>query len=597
LPKPSQPDRRRFLKGAAVAAVAPAILSCEPEPAFETDQDIFPLGVGSGDPDHESVVLWTRLAIDPLNGGGMPVHAIPVVWEMSRSPSMNQIVASGVSAALPTNAHSVHAVATGLEPNRWYWYRFTAAGQQSRVGRTRTFPHPNSSPDRMRFALVSCQNYEDGFYPTYRDMNEQGLDFIVHVGDYIYENGASINPIDPARRHLGGEAFTIDEYRNRYALYRLDPDLQDAHAHYPFIVTWDDHEVDNNYAGLEAEENAAYQGGEFVTRRRNAYRAYAEAMPLRPENRFLRGADELRIYRTLRYGDLASFHILDTRQYKSDQPTFDGLGSTDPDISAADVQLLESILGELVFDRAEILDPDRSMLGLEQEAWLARQLTESNAHWNVMAQQVMVMPWNLVRLFGLQINFDQSLPPATRAAANLAISQVDDILNMDGWDGAQAARQRFQQLLAGARPNNPVVLTGDVHSAWGSHVFEDYADPTSDVVAAEFVCTGLSSAFRDRDPRSIDGAVRLSLFDNPHVEFFNALFRGYCICEVDRQTWRTEYRAVGTMADLASASPDALIPMPGSAVETDAVLSIESGFNEPGSSARLVTEFARVPAR
>ncbi len=590
-------SRRSFLKGASAAALAPAILSCDEDTGPRPESPLFTLGVASGDPDHASVVLWTRLAPDPLNGGGMPSRPVMVVWEVARSRGMRDIVASGVSMALPENGHAVHAVATGLEPDRWYYYRFRALGEASPIGQTRTFPHPSADPGHLRFAQASCQDFQDGFFPAYRDMLTQQLDFVLFVGDYIYESGPTGNPIAPGRVHVGSELLSLEDYRNRYAQYRLDPDLQAAHRELPFIVTWDDHEVDNNYAGLIAEERSNVVGSAFANRRRNAYQAYAEAMPLRPQNRFLRGDGQLPIHRRLQFGSLADLHVLDTRQYRTDQPTRDGFGSPAANLSATDAALLERAFGEPIFDRAAILDPAATMLGLEQEAWLAGNLANSGAHWNILAQQVMVMPWNLVSLLQLQLALQIPLPPAEKAAAAAALAQVQEVTNMDGWDGAQAARSRLLQMLENLRPGNPVVLTGDVHSAWASNLFADFADPNSDIVAAEFVCTSIASTFRDRDPRAIDSVVRFSVGDNPHVEFFNALFRGYSVCDVTDDEWRTEYRGVGTLGDVASPDPDALIPLPGSAVETDAVLKIRSGFAAPGSSERIVTESARVPVR
>ena len=182
----------------------------------------------------------------------------------------------------------------------------------------------------MRFALASCQNYRDGYFTAYADMALQDIDFVVFVGDYIYENGARPDPVAPGRNHEDFEAFSVERYRRRYAQYRLDDDLQDVHARVPFLVTWDDHEVDNNYAGLEAEALSPTQGLDFFVRRLHAYKAYAETMPLRPENRVLTQGG-LPIFRKLSFGTLAAIHMLDTRQYRSDQPAGDGFGSTDPD--------------------------------------------------------------------------------------------------------------------------------------------------------------------------------------------------------------------------------------------------------------------------
>ncbi|MBW2241307.1 MAG: alkaline phosphatase D family protein [Deltaproteobacteria bacterium] len=584
--------RRSFLKGATGAALAPAVLSCDlgdPQPG-----DLFTLGVVSGEPSAESVVLWTRLAPDPLNGGGLSKEVVQVRWEVALDPGMGQVVQSGSTLSFAENGHAVHIQVRGLEPDQWYWYRFRALDQNSRVGRTRTFPAPGQPAERMRFALASCQNYTAGFYAAYRDMAEQDLDFVVHVGDYIYESGASGNPLDPTRNHLGSEIFSVEDYRNRYALYRLDPQLQDAHAALPFVVTWDDHEVDNDYAAAIAEEGAPFQGAEFLERRGNAYQVYAETMPLRAGARFQQPGGGMRLHRTLSFGDLAVFHMLDTRQYRTDQPAADGFGSTDPDITPAEAQLLERIVGEPIFDRDGILHPEASMLGHRQEAWLAERLGQSRGHWNVLAQQVMMMRWNLVQAATLQVAVDTSLSPADRAAALQALSMVDDFLNMDAWDGARAAQDRMRQILKGSGASNPVVLTGDVHSAFAANLLEDVDDPASDMRAAEFVCTSISSTFAGRDPRPIDAAVRFSLNANPHIEFFNGLFRGYCICDVDESRWETEYRGVGTVADAFSQRPDSLSPRADSPVETDALISIQSGFNEPDSGIRLQTLYTRI---
>ena len=381
--------RRRFLQGVGATVgllTAPVILQGRRAGAAEAG--LFSLGVASGDPGFHSAVLWTRLAPDPLNGGGMPNRPVLVRWEVATDASMRNIVRQGATTALARNGHTVHVLVAGLSSDRWFFYQFRALGAASRIGRTRTFPRPSDGANR--FALASCQDFREGFYTAYRDMAEQNLDFVIHVGDYIYEGGLT-DPIAAGRNHNGPEIVSVDDYRNRYALYRLDPDLQDAHALFPFIVTWDDHEVDNNYAGLIPEEGSPTQGQEFITRRRNGYQVYAEMMPLRTRNRRLRSDSRLRLFRTLRYGDLADIYVLDTRQFRTDQPAEDGFGSTDPDS-----RLVEGAFGEQLFDAEGILDPSAQLLGVRQEAWLARRLEQSRATWNVLAQQVMVTKWNLV---------------------------------------------------------------------------------------------------------------------------------------------------------------------------------------------------------
>lgn len=595
--KPVQPDpihrprRRRLIQaagaglvtapallsgiGAAAKAGAPAILKGGRGDAVPGS--LFTLGVASGEPGSNSVMLWTRLAPEPLSGGGMPGRPVPVRWQVATDPAMIDIVRSGGTVALPRDGHAVRVIAAGLPEDSRLYYRFHALGQSSRIGRTRTFPRAGGS--HMRFAFASCQNYTDGFYPAWRDVAElaetaEDIDFVIHTGDYIYENGPASAPVDPGRNHPGGEIFSVEDYRNRYALYRLDADLQDAHAAHPFLVTWDDHEVDNNYAGLIAEEGAPAESEAFAERRRNAYRVYAESMPLRRRVR-VDGTGGLDIVRRLRFGDLADIHMLDTRQFRSDQPCDDGFGSLDPDSRA-----LEAAFGTL-FCPEELTDEEATMLGAEQEAWLARNLARSRARWNVLAQQIMVTRWNLA-------------PFANALAGQPGL--IDTLFNVDAWDGYLAAQRRLQDMLARLRPNNPVILTGDIHSAWGANILADFEAPDSDLLAAEFVCTSIASDFGGLDPRPTDQIVRLTVTQgNPQIEFFNGLFRGYCLCDVDETRWRTLYRAVGTAADALDPDPLALVPQAGSPIVTDAVLEIPAGFNRPHSNRRLETKFAQIP--
>jgi alkaline phosphatase D len=560
---------------------APAFLRGRPGDPLPSD--LFSLGVGSGDPDASSVVLWTRLGPDPLEGGGLPNRALPVRFRVASDPGMGRVVHSGHAVALAETGFAVHVLVTGLRPDTWYWYEFEVQGARSRVGRTRTFPAGNQPTSRMRFAMASCQDYSAGYYAAYRDMLSQDLDFVVHVGDYIYEYGASTTPIIADRNHRGSEIFSVADYRSRYAQYRLDPDLQNLHASVPFLCTWDDHEVDNNYAGLIAEEDAPYSGADFAERRRNGYQVYRESMALRPLNRLLLPGGGLRIYRDVAYGSLANFYLLDTRQYRSDQPAADGFGSTDPDSF-----LVEPVFGEPLFDAQGIEDPAATLLGSTQEYWLAGRLRQSRAHWNVLAQQIMVMPWNLRATGRKQVELNPALPPAQKAAILGLIDQVSNIYNVDAWDGYPAARQRFLELIRRSGARNPVVLTGDIHSAWGANLLSDFGNPVNaDLVAAEFVCTSITSTFLSPDPRPTDFIVRASLPDNPHISYFNGLFRGYCLCDVDLNSWQTTYRTV--IGNVLDPNPLALVPKPTSPVGTDRVLRLAAGFNRPGSGLRLVT--------
>jgi len=597
-------ERRQFLRGAVTAAglfAAPSFMQSARGDTWRDGTSLFPLGVASGDPTHDSAVLWTRLADDPLGDAPLGDAAIPVAVEVAQDPGMRRVIRRGLAFARVDNGYSVRVAVADLPPDCWLYYRFTAQGRYrghaSRVGRTRTFPHPDGRRGpravtrgercrvhEARFAVASCQHFGQGFYPAWRDIAAQDLDFVVHVGDYVYEDGAAAAPLLNGRNHAGGELFTVADYRRRYAQYRLDPNLQNAHAQCPFIVTWDDHEVDNNYAGEIAEEGAPFVDDEFLERRRNAYRAYAESMPLRlPPLRS--GDDGLQVYRRLQFGDLADLHVLDTRQYRTDQPAADGFGSTS-ELDPVTAAFLEQVFGEPLFDADGILDPAATLLGGRQEAWLATNLARSRAAWNVLAQQVMLMPWNLRETAKLSVELGPNFPNKPEAVA--AIGTLDNILNVDAWDGYSRARERLLRMLDRLRPASPVVLTGDIHSAWAANLLKDFGDPQrSDVLAVELVCTSISSTFLAPDPRPTDQLVRASLPANPHIAYFNGAFRGYCLCEVDSRRWRTAFRAVGAPADLADESPLALVPLEDDPVFTDAEAVIERGFNRRGEPRSL----------
>ncbi|MBW4523010.1 MAG: alkaline phosphatase D family protein [Scytolyngbya sp. HA4215-MV1] len=450
---------------------------------------LFTLGVASGDPLPDGFVLWTRLAPAPLQGGGMPQKAVPVQWQVATDAAMRQVIRRGTAMATPQFAHSVHVEVTGLEPNRWYWYQFRVGSELSQIGRTRTAPVLNSPVDRLRFAFASCQNYEHGYYTAYRDMAKQDLDFVVHLGDYIYEGGAT--PGRP-RQHNGSECISLEQYRDRYALYKTDLDLQAAHAAFAWIVTWDDHEVANNYANLTTQ-NPRDQAT-FAQRRANAYQAYYEHMPLRRSSS-PQGAD-LQLYRRFYFGNLAALHVLDTRQYRSDQPCGDGVKPRCTEAFASEATLM----------------------GHTQERWLFDGLSRSSAQWNVLAQQV-VMAQFKVSLKG------------------------NEVFNLDQWDGYVAARHRLFQFLSDRKPANPIVISGDVHASWVYDLKVDFDDPNSEPIATEFAGTSISSNFAEANIPLVEA----SLPNNPHTHFFNGAFRGYVICNLTPQQWRSDFRAVSTV--------------------------------------------------
>ncbi|MBC7968789.1 MAG: alkaline phosphatase [Verrucomicrobia bacterium] len=490
--------RRDVLRGAGVLAGL-AIASqfsrrVIAQPAFSGYP--FALGVASGDPLPNGVVLWTRLAPDPLNGGGMPGYNVPVQWQIATDENMRRIVKSGTEVAIPEFAHSVHVDVRGLQPGRHYWYQFKAGNEVSPIGRTRTAPARNQKLEHLRFALVNCQDWQNGYYTAYKHVAEEDLDLVVHVGDYIYEYGPQ--PGGP-RQHNSPEIFSLEDYRNRHALYKTDANLQAAHAAFPWVVTWDDHEVENNYASgvSEIDDEPDQDPAVFLLRRAAAYQAYYEHMPLR-QSSLPNGAD-LRLYRRFTYGDLAQFNVLDTRQYRSDQPCDDGLK---PLCDAA-------------------IDPTATLTGKAQERWLFQGLRQSPAQWNILAQQVMFS----------QFDFDPS--PASQ------------VFNVDQWDGYVAARDRILAFLEQQKTSNPIVLAGDIHSSWVHDIKRDFNKPESQTLGTEFVATSITSDF----PTQFIAPVTLALSDNPHTKFFNGALRGYVRCDLNRKRWQSDYRVVSTITE------------------------------------------------
>jgi alkaline phosphatase D len=478
-------SRRDFLRvgGGAFGAIALGTL-----PAWRSDarhrfrKDPFTLGIASGDPSSTGAVLWTRLA--PADRP--PDGRVPVDWEIALDDGFRRIARRGSALAVPELAHSVHVELDGLEPARSYWYRFTAGDVTSAVGHLRTAPA--GDVDRVRFAFVSCQNYQDGLYTAFEHLAAEEVDVVVHLGDYIYENGPAENR---PRRHDAPEIVTLDDYRRRYALYKGDAMLQAVHARHAFVTTWDDHEVDNNYAASIAEERAPVSGDAFLQRRAAAYQAYYEHMPLR--RTMMPSGPDLRLYRRLDYGRLLRFHVLDTRQYRTDQPCGDGFRAS---CSAA-------------------ADPSATILGDAQERWLLEGLSESPAGWNVLANQVPVSPVYSIR-------------------------DGERAVSMDKWSAYLASRRRLIDAMH-ARPSlNPVVITGDVHVSWVADVKTDFENAASNTVATELVGTSISSG---GDGQAMSPGGEALLATNPHVSFFNG-HRGYVRCDVTRERLHADYRTL-----------------------------------------------------
>jgi alkaline phosphatase D len=454
----------------------------------------FTLGVASGDPWHDGFVLWTRLALRPLaeDGlGGMPGRPYQVHWEVAADERFRLIVRRGSTTARPEAAHSVHVELDGLLPGRDYWYRFRVEDHISPVGRTRTAPHPYALDPALTMGFVSCSQFEHGYFTAYRRLAEEEPDLILHLGDYQYEykKGGYVIPGGNVRDHEGPETETLANYRQRHAQYKTDEDLQAAHAAAPWAVVWDDHEVDNNWAG-EVPEKPEVPQPHFPARRAAAFQAYYENMPLRRSS-VPRGID-MRIYRRLRWGRLATFHLLDTRQYRDDQACGDGY----KDCPAA-------------------MDPHRSIMGAEQERWLIEGFRGSDARWDVLGQQV---------FFAQR---DNDAGPAR-------------VTSQDAWDGYAASRRRITQGWIDAGVRNPVVLTGDVHAHWAGELKLDYDDPAARTVGTELVTSSITTG---GDGKDSDPGDQPFLEINPHLKFYNDQ-RGYVLTRIDPLEMRADFKVL-----------------------------------------------------
>jgi alkaline phosphatase D len=482
-------NRRSFLVAttslAAAAVWSSRALGVVKKNVKVPDQ-LFTLGVASGDPSPDGFVIWSRLAPKPLEGGGMPAENVEVLWEVARDEAMTKVVQSGKTAATPDWAHSVHVEVENLADG-WYFYRFHASGESSPVGRARTMPAVSATPQTLKFAFASCQHYEQGLFTAYEHMAREDLDLILHLGDYIYEGPGRDKQV---RKHVGPELHELADYRNRHAQYKTDPLLQAAHAAAPWIVTWDDHEFANNCAGAISERKDE-PSEQYLKRRAHAYQAYYEHMPLRHSS--LPKGPDMQLYRRISFGKLADFFVLDTRQYRTDQPCGDGNKPQCP----------------------ECFDPKATALGERQEQWLLGGLNASRRRWNVLAQQIMMA--RVDRTPGEPANY-----------------------SMDQWPGYEMNRRRLLKFFHDRPALNPVVLGGDIHSNWANNLIVDFDDLGSKTVATEFVGTSLSSGGNGaREPNRLSELYA----ENPFVKYHNAE-RGYVRCTVTPTQWRADYQVV-----------------------------------------------------
>lgn len=489
--------RRLFLSTSAAAAAALPVIGRARLDAMQHTDRVFRHGVASGDPLHDRVILWTRVTA--------PGESVPVRWVVARDPKLARVVARGEIQTGAERDYTVKVDATGLEPATTYYYRFEAGRGQSPIGRTRTLPLGGVS--RIRLGVASCSNYPFGYFNAYAALARRAdLDAVLHLGDYIYEyqngrfgDGTRIGRIpDP-----NAEILSLADYRARHAQYKADPDSQAVHRQHPFIVVWDDHELANNAWSGGAENHNPDKGeGDWSVRRTAAVRAYFEWMPIRE------GATALgpRIYRTLRWGDLADLIMLDTRL----------IGRDEQAARRDDIATVES--------------PARSLLGAAQEEWLASELRQSRrdrTRWQVLGQQVMFAP---------------QTPPGRPTT------------NADSWDGYRVARDHVFDLIEQLKIDSFAVLTGDVHSNWAFDLprrpFEGYDPKTGrGSLGVEFAGTSVtSSSTLGSGP---DGEKQLAavLASRPHLFYADGRYRGYYVVDITRERLQADFFVMKTVLD------------------------------------------------
>lgn len=500
------PSRRAIIRAAILCSVANArpVKCAQGRPIFLNDP--FQLGVASGDATTDGFVIWTRIAPDPFNPEGLGSEAVPVAWEVATDDGMKHIVAHGEVLAQPGLAHSVHIEVRGLKPSREYFYRFHCGPAVSRLGRALTLPASHSAVGHLRFAYASCSHLEQGYFTAYRDMTAQDPAFMVHLGDYIYEYDSKT----PVRHHPGPEAKSLADYRAFHAAYKLDPDLQNAHAHCSWFCTWDDHEVANDYSKNESPFDRDPMA--FLKRKIAAYQAYYEHMPLRASAAF--SDSGMTLYQRFVYGNLVEFNFTDGRQYR------DALACQKPDWHQGWVAEVDTC--------ADINDPSRTMFGKKQEAWLEQGFAKAGCRWNVLANGQMFAA------------FDQSPGPAYGVFT-------------DGWGGYPAARRRLLDLVKARGANNVIAIAGDIHSFFASDVKDIDRETNSATLMSEFVGTSVTSESHQT------AMFAAAMPENPHIKFFDDRQRGYVLCDVMPETWQIQMRAIddvrtpnGTVSTLKS---------------------------------------------
>ncbi len=501
----SRLSRRTLLRGSALVTGAALLpVGAAATAAANATSPAFVHGVASGDPLPDRVIVWTRItpSADATagSGAGAPTQ---VRWEVATDAGFGSVVRSGSVTTTADRDHTVKVDVTGLKAATAYHFRFTAPdGTRSPVGRTRTAPAADADVSRLRFGVVSCSNWEAGYFSGYRHLAARNdLDAIIHLGDYIYEyprgeygaHGGSVRLHDPAH-----EIVSLADYRIRHAQYKTDPDLQALHALLPFIATWDDHESANDAWSGGAENHDPVTEGAWSTRRAGAMQAYLEWMPVRENG----SGAEVTLYRRFRFGTLAELSMLDLRSHRDEQ------------VSAV---------------KRAVDSPDRSIAGRKQLDWLTAGITSSAAQWKLVGNPVMIAPI--------------LLPPLdTRTTAALTDTigtpSAGIPFNADQWDGYTADRRRVFDAISGNKVRDTVFLTGDIHSSWAAELPVDAANqPAGETVGTEFVVPSITSSNIDDmlgvPPRTVSPTVEAALQGtNRHLRYVELDSHGYGVFDV-----------------------------------------------------------------
>lgn len=501
-------SRREFVRRAAAVSAAawaaPILLPSVAASKRSLDPSPFHFGVASGDPLLDRVMIWTR--VTPK--GRAPL--VPVRWEVAADPGFSKVAARGLAEASSSDDYTVQVDVGGLDPGRRYFYRFESQGERSRVGRTRTAPE---DPNELKFAMASCQSYPDGFYAAWNHIAGRDLDFVLHLGDYIYEYGGTVEGFGASERphKPDHEIVTLSDYRTRYANYRSDASLRAAHAAHPFIAVWDDHEVANDRWREGAENHQPEEEGKYGKRRDAGYRAYFEWMPVRRSD----PTDPNRLYRDFSFGQLADLFMIDTRTYR-DQPHGTLFApNVDPQYTSE----------------------DRTILGDQQERWLHKGLSDSGARWRLVGNQVMVAHLT----YGM-------MPDELGAPLQELTGQSKDgfPVNPDQWDGYQFDRTQLFDVIVKKGIDNTLFLTGDIHTSWANELKVDPDNPLEDPIAAEFVGPSITSANIDEITGAPARTISLALeaaaqANNPHIRWVELDSHGYVLVSVNRERAQGEW--------------------------------------------------------